>query len=165
MWRKPLWQRITIGVVAVGLDVGMVALIATGSAGAWQPWFFLVVFTIGLAGWWLPQTVLDDAAVTTRSVIGLNRRMPLEAITAVGFGPLGVWLDGVDAATNGMILHAVQGIRPLGGVATNQQGGPSGREAVALISDRAAAAGATLTEVPTEPGVPPNAGSLWSRLR
>ena len=111
------------------------ALIATGSAGAWQPWFFLVVFTIGLAGWWLPNTVLDRDALASRSVLGLTRRVPLEQITAVGYGPLGIWIDGVEPA---MILHAVQGIRPLGGVASNQQGGPSGQQAVTVIRDRAA---------------------------
>lgn len=168
VWRKPLWQRITIAVVTIGLDVGMVALIASGSAGAWQPWFFLVVFTIGLAAWWLPMTVMDDVAVTSRSVIGLTRRMPLEAITAVGYGPLGVWIDGTDpdaSGETGMMLHAVQGVRPMGGVAKNQQGGPSGREAVTLISGRAAEAGAHVADAATEPGVPSNAVSLWSRLR
>lgn len=162
MWRKPLWQRITIGVTAIGLDVGMVALIATGSAGSWQPWFFLVVFTIGLAGWLLPKTVLDERAVTSRSVVGLTRTMPLAQITSVGYGPLGVWIDGVEPA---MILHAVQGVRPLGGVATNQQGGPSGQAAVTVIRERAVLAGAQLDATSEQPGVPPNAGSLWSRLR
>lgn len=174
VWCKPLWQRITIAVVAIGLDVGMLALIASGSAGAWQPWFFLGVFTIGLASWWLPKTVLDDVAITSRSVIGLTRRMPLAAIAEVGYGPLGVWIDGRDCASGtdpatsagpAMILHAVQGVRPLGGVANNQQGGPSGQEAVALISARATRAGASVTDVANGPGVPSNAGSLWSRLR
>jgi hypothetical protein len=162
VWRKPLWQRIVIGVLAVGLDVGMVALIATGSAGAWQPWFFLVVFTIGLAGWWLPKTVLDDDAVTSRSVIGLTRRVPLDAIKGVGYGPLGVWIDGIDPP---MILHAIQGIRPLGGAATSQQSGPSGQAAVAVIRERALRAGAQPEAIPELTGTPSNAASLWSRLR
>lgn len=162
MWRKPLWQRITIGVAAVGLDVGMVALIATGSAGAWQPWFFLVVFTIGLAAWLLPRTVLDETAVTSRGVLGLTRRMSLAQLTSVGYGPLGVWIDGAGPA---MMLHAVPGVRPLGGVATNQQGGPSGQAAVTVIRERAMSAGARLEAASEQRGVPPNAGSLWSRLR
>lgn len=162
VWRKPLWQRITIGVLAIGLDVGMVALIAAGSAGTWQPWFFLLVFTIGLAGWLLPKTVLDDAAVSTRSVLGLSRRVRLDQITTVGYGPLGVWVEGVEPA---VILHAVQGVRPLGGVASSQQSGPSGQEAVTLIRERATSAGARLDAAGEQPGIPPHTGSLWSRLR
>jgi hypothetical protein len=162
VWRKPLWQRITIAVVAIGLDVGMIALIATGSAGTWQPWFFLLVFTLGLAGWELPKTVLDDGSVTSRSILGLTRSIALPQITNVGYGPLGVWIEGIDPS---LILHAVQGIRPLGGVGTNQQGGPSGQEAAELIRSRAAVAGAQLTAASELPGTPPNAASLWSRLR
>ncbi len=165
MWRKPLWQRITIGVVAVGLDLGMVALIASGSAGAWQPWFFLLVFTIGLVGWCVPKTVLDDTAVLSRSVLGLTRKLPLRQITTVGYGPLGVWIESAESAEPPMILHAVQGVRPLGGVAADQQGGPSGPAAAALIRERAGSAGAPLDAATEQPGTPPNAGSLWSRLR
>jgi len=165
VWRKPQWQRLTIGVVAVLLDVGMIALIVTGSAGAWQPWFFLAVFTIGLAGWWLPKTVLGDETLTSRSVIGRSRTTPLTRITGVGYGPLGVWVDLAGSDEPTMLLHAVQGVSPLGGVATGQQSGPSGPEAVAVIRERAAGAGAELTATTGEPGMPPNAGSLWSRLR
>jgi hypothetical protein len=170
VWRKPLWQRIVIAVVAIGLDVGMIALIASGSAGAWQPWFFLLVFTMGLAGWWLPRTVLDDASVTSRSAIGRTRTVRLDAVTGVGYGPLGVWIEAAAPGSNGtgeptMILHAVQGVRPFGGVATGQQSGPSGPDAAAVISARAAAAGASVGAPPVQPSAPPKVGSLWSRLR